>query len=163
MAVTFLHNLFQIFAYERLAARKVYELQLRQRLKVCRLDFLLPVGRVLPDVAHLATHRTTVRQNNACVSRTRNFQVCHYCLFIYQYFVVIFVYEAYFLEICSPYRAYFAVLCSLCGYLLFLFNFNRHTVTSHVTHYLSTICSVTVIWRNRHICHHTTCVAVYQN
>ena len=113
-------NGFQIFAYERLAARKVYELQLRQRLKVCRLDLLLPVGRVLPDVAHLATHRTTVRQNDACVSRTR---ICHYCLFIYQYFVVIFVYEAYFLEICSPYRAYFAVLCSLCGYLYISFQF----------------------------------------
>ena len=46
---------------------------------------------------------------------------------------------------------------------IYFFKFNRHTVTSHVTHSLSTICCVTVIWRNRHICHNTTCVAVYQN
>ena len=77
MPVALLHNLFQIFTDERLATRKVDEFQLRQRPEVFCLDLLLLVRGILPDIAHLATHRTAIRQNDARVGRTRNVCVCH--------------------------------------------------------------------------------------
>ena len=81
MLVTLLNYLGQVFADERLSARKVDELQLRQRLQVFRLYLLLPVCRVLPDVAHLAAHRAAIRQNDACVGWTRNVSVSHLSCF----------------------------------------------------------------------------------
>lgn len=77
MLIALFHNLFQIFTDERLATRKVDEFQLRQRPEVFCLDLLLLVRGILPDIAHLATHRAAIRQNDARVSGTRNVCVCH--------------------------------------------------------------------------------------
>lgn len=82
MLVALLNYLGQVFADEWLSARKVDELQLRQRLEVFRLYLLLPVCRVLPDVAHLAAHRAAIRQDDACVGWTRNVCVSHFILFL---------------------------------------------------------------------------------
>lgn len=72
MLVTLRHDFLQVFPNKRFASRQVDELQLRQRLQVLRLDFLLSVCRVFPDVTHLATHRTAIRQNDTCVRWTRD-------------------------------------------------------------------------------------------
>ena len=77
MPEAFLDNFFKVLTDKRLASGEINELQLRKRLKIRSLDLLLLVGRILPDIAHLATHRTTIRQNNACVRRTRNGSACH--------------------------------------------------------------------------------------
>ena len=75
--IALLHNIRQVFTYEGLATCQVNELQVGQALQVFCLQLLLTVCRVLPNVAHHAPHRAAVRQNNTCVSRTRNSIVTH--------------------------------------------------------------------------------------
>lgn len=69
MLVTLLYDFSEVLAYEGLAAGEVDKFQFGQGCEVRGLDFLGLVGRVLPDVAHLASHRAAVSEYYRGVSR----------------------------------------------------------------------------------------------
>ena len=52
-----------VFAHKRFATRNVYALHARQLVQQFGLELLLSFCRVVPNVSHLATHRTTVGNN----------------------------------------------------------------------------------------------------
>ena len=64
LGVKHFDDIFQILADKRLATGHVGELELREDFQILRLDFLALLGRVLPDVAHLAAHLATVCGNH---------------------------------------------------------------------------------------------------
>lgn len=57
-------NVFQILADKRFTACHVRKLELRKNFQILRLDFFTLLGRVLPDIAHLAAHLATIRGNH---------------------------------------------------------------------------------------------------
>lgn len=65
-------NVFQVQADKRFAAGHVRKFELRQDLQILRLDFLAFLGRIFPDIAHLAAHLATVSSNDRHVSRHLN-------------------------------------------------------------------------------------------
>ena len=59
----------QVLTDERFTAGNVGELELGQNFQVFSLYFFALLGRVLPDVAHLAAHLATIRGNHRHVGR----------------------------------------------------------------------------------------------
>ena len=74
-------DIFQILADKRLAAGHVRKLELRENFQILRLDFFALLGRVLPDVAHLAAHLAAVRGNHRYVGRHLNLGIALFARF----------------------------------------------------------------------------------
>lgn len=65
-------NVFQILTDERFTAGNICKLELREDFQILSLDFFALLGRILPDVAHLAAHLATIRGNYRHVGRHLN-------------------------------------------------------------------------------------------
>ena len=81
LGVKHFDDIFQILADKRFATGHVCKLELREDFQVLRLDFLALLGRVLPDVAHLAAHLAAVRGNNRHVGRHLNLGIALFARF----------------------------------------------------------------------------------
>ena len=69
------HDVFQVLADKGFAAGHICKLELRKDFQILRLNFFTFLGRVLPDVAHLAAHLATVSCNHRHVCRHLNLRI----------------------------------------------------------------------------------------
>ena len=74
-------DIFQILADKRFAAGHVRKLELREDFQILRLDFLTLLGRVLPNIAHLAAHLAAIGGNHRHISRHLNLGITLFARF----------------------------------------------------------------------------------
>ena len=72
LSVQNFHDIFQVLTDKRFAAGHVCKFELRKDFQVLCLNFFALLGRILPDVAHLAAHLATVRGNHRHIGRHLN-------------------------------------------------------------------------------------------
>ena len=72
MTVALLHDFGEVFAHKGFAAGEIYKFEVGERTQVFGFYFFAFICRGLPYIAHLASHRAAVCENNGSVGGFAN-------------------------------------------------------------------------------------------